>query len=73
MDTNELEKLIELDESETLEFKKSLAEQAGFGVVFIRQKMEKLGAPTPDFESGSAHFVARLWARANPNLEKSSG
>ncbi|MGH7451816.1 MAG: ATP-binding protein, partial [bacterium] len=48
-------------------------EQAGFGVVFIRQKMEKLGAPTPDFESGSAHFVARLWARPNPNLEKSSG
>ncbi|MGH7596399.1 MAG: RNA-binding domain-containing protein [bacterium] len=44
-------------------------EQAGFGVVFIRQKMEKLGAPTPDFESGSAHFVARLWARSNPNLK----
>jgi ATP-dependent DNA helicase RecG len=44
-------------------------EQAGFGVVFIRQKMEKLGAPTPDFESGSAHFVARLWAVPNPNLK----
>ncbi len=44
-------------------------EQAGFGVVFICQKMEKLGAPTPDFESGSAHFVARLWARPNPNLK----
>jgi ATP-dependent DNA helicase RecG len=44
-------------------------EQVGFGVVFIRQKMEKLGAPTPDFESGSAHFVARLWAAPNPNLK----
>lgn len=44
-------------------------EQAGFGVVFIRQKMEKLGAPAPDFESGSAHFVARLWAAPNPNLK----
>jgi ATP-dependent DNA helicase RecG len=44
-------------------------EQVGFGVVFIRQKMEKLGAPAPDFESGSAHFVARLWATPNPNLK----
>lgn len=35
----------------------------------IRQKMEKLGAPTPDFESDSAHFVARLWAAPNPNLK----
>jgi hypothetical protein len=55
MDADDFKKLIEPDESETLE-------------VFIRQKMEKLGASTPDFESGSAHFVARLWARPNPNL-----
>jgi hypothetical protein len=40
------------------------------GVVFIRQKMEKLGAPTPEFEGGSAKFIARLWAGPNPNLEK---
>ncbi len=51
---------------------KGYMEQAGFGIVFIRQKMEKLGAPVPDFESGSAHFVARLWARPNPNLASTS-
>jgi ATP-dependent DNA helicase RecG len=47
-------------------------EQAGFGIVFIRQKMEQLGAATPEFESGAAHFVARLWARPNPNLNSTS-
>ncbi len=35
----------------------------------VTEKMEKLGAPTPEFESGSAHFVARLWVRPNPNLK----
>ncbi|MDZ7363758.1 MAG: putative DNA binding domain-containing protein [candidate division KSB1 bacterium] len=44
-------------------------ERAGFGIVFIRQQMEKLGAPKPDFESGLAHFLVRLWARPNPNLK----
>jgi ATP-dependent DNA helicase RecG len=44
-------------------------ERAGFGIVFIRQQMQKLGAPTPDFESGMAHFLVRLWARSNPNLK----
>jgi ATP-dependent DNA helicase RecG len=45
-------------------------ERAGFGIVFIRQQMQKLGAPAPDFESSLAHFLARLWARPNPNLEQ---
>jgi len=45
-------------------------ERAGFGIVFIRQQMQKLGAATPEFESGLAHFLVRLWATPNPNLEK---
>jgi predicted HTH transcriptional regulator len=44
-------------------------ERAGFGIVFIHQQMEKLGAPKPDFESGLAHFLVRLWASPNPNLK----
>jgi len=43
-------------------------ERAGFGIVFVRQQMQKLGAPEPDFESGAAHFLVRLWSRPNPNL-----
>lgn len=45
-------------------------ERAGFGIVFIRQQMQKLGAPAPDFESSMAHFLVRLWARPNPNLKQ---
>ncbi len=44
-------------------------ERAGFGIVFIHQQMKKLGAPKPDFESGLAHFLVRLWAAPNPNLK----
>ena len=45
-------------------------ERAGFGIVFIRQQMEKLGAPSPEFENGMAHFLVRLWATPNPNLKE---
>ncbi len=47
-------------------------ERAGFGIVFIRRQMQKLGAPAPDFESGAAHFLVRLWATPNPNLKISA-
>ena len=43
-------------------------ERAGFGIIFIRQQMEKVGAPAPDFENGLAHFLVRLWAKPNPHL-----
>ncbi len=43
-------------------------ERAGFGLVFIREKMLQLGAPPPQFESGLAHFLVRLWARPNPHV-----
>jgi ATP-dependent DNA helicase RecG len=41
-------------------------ERAGFGIVFIRQRMQALGAPAPEFESSRAHFLARLWAKPGP-------
>jgi hypothetical protein len=31
--------------------------------------MQKLGAPMPNFDSGAAHFLARIWARPNPHLK----
>ena len=43
-------------------------ERAGFGIVFILQQAQKLGAPAPEFEFGRAHFLVRLWARPNPHL-----
>lgn len=44
-------------------------ERAGFGIIFICQQMQKLGAPMPNFDSGAAHFLARIWARPNPHLK----
>jgi ATP-dependent DNA helicase RecG len=50
-------------------FANGYMEPAGFGVVFIRRQMQKLGAAIPEFESGAAHFLVRLWATPNPNLK----
>jgi len=44
-------------------------EKAGFGIVFIRQQMQRLGAPAPDFETWASHFLVRIWATPNPNLK----
>jgi ATP-dependent DNA helicase RecG len=41
-------------------------ERAGFGIVFMRQRMTALGAREPEFENGQSHFLARLWARSRP-------
>lgn len=38
-------------------------EKAGFGIVFIRQRMRKLGAGEPRFEATPIHFIATLPAR----------
>ncbi|MFQ5641530.1 MAG: ATP-binding protein [bacterium] len=42
-------------------------ERAGFGIVFIRERMTAGGASEPEFESGQSHFIARLWARPAPD------
>jgi predicted HTH transcriptional regulator len=41
-------------------------EKAGFGIVFIRQRMRELGAGEPRFEATPTHFFVTLPARELP-------
>jgi len=38
-------------------------ERAGFGIVFVQQRMRELGADAPRFESLPSHFLAVLPSR----------
>jgi ATP-dependent DNA helicase RecG len=42
-------------------------EKAGFGIVFIRQQLHKIGAGTPEFVASSTHFLVTMPAN-KPNF-----